>query len=184
MKFQVILSINAAAGQLPPRLNIPGAVLVPQSRPAPQLIPQSRPAPFRNNQRLAEAPPPRLRRPPIPNAAPVPIRPVVEEPEESSSPSNNNFEDEVTKLGISALQTAVRQAITPEEETTRPVHFRPERPVPVLRQDIRENLPSPRQEQRENIPRPLLRQEVRDEDAPVRQQPIRHQQQVRSTNDI
>lgn len=132
-----------------------------------------------------DGPPPRLRRP-IPNN-PAPIRPVVEEPEEEPTPINNNsnFDEEVNQLGLSVLQSAIRQAAEPEEETTRPVHFRPERPVPVLRHDIRENVPQHqtpipvlRQQQRENIPRPLIRQEPREEvSVPVRQpQPVRHAQ--------
>jgi hypothetical protein len=174
--FQVALNSYSTRAQLPPRLNIPGAVLVAQARPAP----------FRQQRVHGDSPPPRLRRP-IPHAAPAPVRPVIEEPEESPSTpnSNNNFDDEVTKLGISALQSAVRQAANPEEEPNRPVQFRPERPIPVLRQDVRENgSPSPRpapvlrQDHRENIPRPLVRQEPR-EDLPqlVRQpQPVRHAQ--------
>ncbi|XP_063909795.1 uncharacterized protein LOC135127281 isoform X1 [Zophobas morio] len=171
----VALAVHAAA-QLPPRLNIPGAVLVGQARPAP----------FRNNRVNGDSPPPlRLRRPPPPiNAAPAPIRPVVEEPEEGpSTPSPGHFDDEVTKLGISALQSAVRQASGPEEDNQRPVHFRPERPIPVLRESIRDSAPAPRptpplrQEPRENVPRPLLRQEPREEGPPLRQpQPVRHAQ--------
>ncbi|RZC35796.1 formin-like protein 8, partial [Asbolus verrucosus] len=173
--LSVILGDHITFGQLPPRLSIPGAVLVGQARPAP----------FRQQRIHGDGGPvPRLRRP-IPNAAPAPIRPVVEEAEEPpASPANNNFDDEVSKLGISALQSAVRQAAAPEEETPRPVHFRPERPVPVLRENIREGPPPPRpapvlrQEQRENIPRQLLRQEPREDlPVPVRQpQPVRHSQ--------
>ncbi|EEZ98793.1 uncharacterized protein LOC662631 [Tribolium castaneum] len=164
----LLFFITLSSGQLPPRLNIPGAILVPQGRPAP----------FRQQRIQNEGPPPRLRRPPpITNAVPAPVRPVVEEPEEENIPINNNsnFDDEVNKLGLSVLQSAVGQAVAAPEEEQRQVHFRPERPVPVLRQDIRENVPQApvlRQEHRQSVPRPLLR-----EDVPVRQpQPVRHTQ--------
>ncbi|XP_044258102.1 pollen-specific leucine-rich repeat extensin-like protein 1 [Tribolium madens] len=153
----LLFFITLSSGQLPPRLNIPGAVLVSQGRPAP----------FRQQRPQNEGPPPRLRRPPpSPNAAPV--RPVVEEPEEENVSNNSNFDDEVNKLGISVLQSAVGQAVAqPEEEQPpRPVHFRPERPLPVLRQDIRENVPQT-PVLRQNVPRPLLREP---------QPPVRHTQ--------
>lgn len=50
---------------------------------------------------------------------------MIEENEEQS-----NFDDEVNKLGLSALHTAVRQVEEEEQVTARPVpaiQFRPER---------------------------------------------------------
>lgn len=166
--FQVISACHLTQGQLPQRLNIPGAVLLSQSRPAP----------FRQQRIQQEHIPQRPRRPAPQNAIPAPIRPVIEETEESVTATSGSFDDEVTKLGISALQNAVRQNGNFEDEAPlKPVQFRPERPIPVLRQNVREGgpvqkpLPVFRQEQKENIPKPLLRQEYRDDiSIPVRQQ--------------
>ncbi|KAI4458531.1 cuticle protein [Holotrichia oblita] len=128
-----ILSHTYAQG--PPRLNIPGAVLVSQGKPRPRI------------QQSYNDQPIRIRRP-IPNTIAAPIRetrPVVEELEEEPVQEiSSSFDDEVAKLGISSLQSAVNQAVVEDEpEPPRPVQFRPERPVPVLRQDLRE-APRPR----------------------------------------
>ncbi|KAF2900329.1 hypothetical protein ILUMI_05864, partial [Ignelater luminosus] len=114
-----IISINA---QLPPRLNIPGAVLLQPSRPGPR--------PQRPHHGPSDAPVPRLRKP-IPNALPISI-PIREEAEEDDRPS-----------------------ILDEEIA------RPERPIPVLRQDLRESPP----------PRPILRQDYEEENIPIIRQP-------------
>ncbi|KAL3277153.1 hypothetical protein HHI36_012506 [Cryptolaemus montrouzieri] len=143
----VVIYVTSINAQLPPRLSIPGAVLLPKELP------------YRQGRLLAQEPQPQiLQRPRRPNP---PIRPVIEENEDRSS----NFDDEVNKLGISALQSAVRQAEedVPVRSTPSPIQFRPERPVPVLRQDVRENYPSERPS-----PRPIARQQEYREPQPVR----------------
>lgn len=75
----------------------------------------------------------------------------------------------MNKLGLAVLQTAVRQSdeennAADTDELLRPVQFRPERPVPVLRQDIRDG-------QRGG---PVLRQELAQRPAP-RPNPPRQQ---------
>lgn len=164
--------------QTPPRLQIPGAVLLSQAKPVP----------FRQQPRLSQQPDPRIRRPSQP---PQPIRPVVEEEFENEQPQNSNtqfFDDEVAKLGLAAFQSALRQNIPQEEEEQnneppKPVQFRPERPVPVLRQDIRENVPRPAPVLRQELSRPAPppqqsrpRQEIREEIV-SRPQPARQAQQ-------
>lgn len=101
-------------------------------------------------QAFLEAAPVRTRRPYSNNAVPVrETRPVVEEVEEEPEVQQEiaNFDDEVAKLGISSLQSSIRQAqqtIEDDEEdeepqpAPKPVQFRPERPLPILRQDVRE----------------------------------------------
>ncbi|XP_019881981.2 uncharacterized protein LOC109609701 isoform X2 [Aethina tumida] len=162
--FFVVLSISEA--QLPPRLQIPGALLV-SSGPSPQRPPSA----FRQA-RLLDLPtsgpsPPRLRRPP-PNAVPLPvakeIRPVVEEPEEPVHHAQiSSFDDEVNKL---VLQSAVREAVSAEEEPEpNPVQFRPQRPVPILRENIRDSAPAPPRPVAR--PAPVLRAEQVARPAPV-----------------
>lgn len=168
---------------MPQRLQIPGAVLLQQQRPRVRI---QRPS-------LDSFPLPRARKP-IPNAIPAPIpiresvRPVVEEelPEENSA-----FENEVAKLGLSEEEEQ-------PEFQAKPVAFRPERPVPVLRTDIREPKPRPlptgnaRPLPVQNArpapvpnarpisrPAPILRQELPEEPAPIRRPPP---QQVRVCN--
>lgn len=180
--LQIVLHLSSS--QVPQRLQIPGAVLLQQPRPRVRL---QRPSPD-------SFPLPRARKP-IPNAIPAPlpiresVRPVVEEelPEENSA-----FDNEVAKLGFPASQSE-------EEETeipSKPVPFRPERPLPVLRSDIRESQPKPRPIPIANArplpiqnarpapiqnarpisrPAPVLRQELPEEPAPIRRPP---QQQV------
>lgn len=169
---------TAAPQQLPPRLQIPGALLT-----------QVKPVPYRQPRiQQSDGAPPRLRRP-NPSPPPALIRPVVEETEEVPNSSSNPspFDEEASRLGLSVLQSAVRQADN-NEEPLRPLPFRPERPVPVTRQDVRDNLTPQREriapahhttvrplEYRE--PRPIARQEIREEN---NYQVQRHpQQQVR-----
>lgn len=140
-----IISINA---QLPPRLNIPGAVLLQPSRPGPR--------PQRLHHPPSDAPVPRIRKP-IPNALPISI-PIREEADEDDRPSI--LDEEVARLSISALQAA--RIPDNEPEPPKPVPFRPERPVPVLRQDLRESPPPPR---------PILRQDYEEENIPIIRQP-------------
>lgn len=143
--YFLVLLASISYAQLPPRLNIPGAVLLNQGRPIP----------YRQQQKiLLQEPQPVLR-----VRKPIPVRPVIEENEDPPAGSGT-FEDEVSRLGLSALQSAVRQA--EEEPTTRSaqIQFRPERPIPVLREDIRENYPSPRPIQ---TARPILRQPTHEE---------------------
>lgn len=115
---------------------------------------------------------------------------MVEEEEEGPSPTSN-FDDEVNKLGISALTSAARLA-EEEEATARPspLPFRPERPVPVTRDQIRERpidsqprpAPVPRplpvlrplpSASPRPIPRPIVRQEIDDEEENIPRQPVR-----------
>lgn len=167
--------------QIPPRINIPGAILVPQ---------QARPSGFRQA-RIQEPIPisagPKRR--PIPaNALPIPVRevrPVVEETEDVGAPSTPSaFDNEVSKLGLSVLQSAISQATSEEDEIHgHPLPFRPERPIPVLRQDVRESKdyqsPRPVSLRPEVRVRPQPRQEIREEVRPVaRQPPVRQQQFV------
>lgn len=57
----------------------------------------------------------------------------------------------IYSLGISVLQSAVREAVSAEEEPEpNPVQFRPQRPVPILRENIRDSAPAP-------PPRPVAR---------------------------
>ncbi|KAF7268244.1 uncharacterized protein LOC143196668 [Rhynchophorus ferrugineus] len=142
--------------QLPPRLQIPGAVIA-----------GARPSPLRSQ----GGPGPRLRRPNVIPSAPREVRPVVEDVEEPNYPAPASaFDNEVNKLGLSVLQTAVRDAAG-EEESASPLPFRPERPVPIGRDQVREK------PQRPSPPppppsRPTIRQEFRD-DPPPRPVPVR-----------
>lgn len=92
-------------------------------------------------------------------------------------------------MGLAALQAAVQRTNVAEEqevnETPRPVQFRPERPLPVLRQDIREDPPAPipRQEPPQPPTRLNLRQQTREEFI-ARPQPTRQPQQVRASTSI
>lgn len=182
MFFQIILQLTIA--QVPPRLNIPGAVLLSQPNK-----PAYRP------QRISQPPP---NRPPPPRE---PVRPVFEEIEDnlpplpSSAASNSAsqfLDDEVNKLGLAVLQTAVRQSDednggADNDEPLRPLQFRPERPVPVLRQDIRDGQRGGAQVFRQELaqrpaPRPApQRQQFREEVAQQQQRlpPLRQVPQVR-----
>lgn len=158
--------------QVPPRLNIPGAVLLSQPNK-----PAYRP------QRISQ---PAINRPPPPRE---PVRPVFEESEENEPPQTASqfLDDEVNKLGLAVLQSAVRQNNDEENiaetEPPRPLQFRPERPLPVLRQDIRESQRGPvlRQELAQRpAPRPSPpRQQFREEVPQQRLQPLRQVPQVR-----
>ncbi|XP_044757947.1 uncharacterized protein LOC123316077 [Coccinella septempunctata] len=165
--FIAVVGVSQINAQLPPRPSIPGAVLVPQSR---QIQ-------YRQGRLLQQEPQPQIsQRPRRPNQT---VRPVIEESEEQS-----NFDDEVNKLGLSALHTAVRQAEEEEHATARPaqsIQFRPERPLPLLRQDVRDNYPAERPS-----PRPVARQQEYREPQQARvpqrqpQQQIRPQQRIAS----
>ncbi|XP_019769469.2 phosphatase and actin regulator 4-B isoform X2 [Dendroctonus ponderosae] len=154
----LVICLSYTTSQVPPRLQIPGA------------IPVGRPAPFRTQ----SAPPSvRLRRPnAIPSAARE-VRPVVEEIEEPNYPQpspTSAFDDEVNKLGLS-LQSGARDD---DEDRATPLPFRPERPVPIAREQIRDKPLISRPSA--PPPRPVLRQEFRDEPQPIRQQaPVRQQ---------
>lgn len=90
----------------------------------------------------------------------------------------------MAKFGITSLQSAVSQSANEEEsEPSKPVQFRPERPVPVLRQDLRDS-PKPRPQPRpapisaarpaplyrDNLVnvRPAPKAEYREENIPIR----------------
>lgn len=139
-RFQATLT-NA---QIPQRLTIPGAVLIPQSKPS--LYRQQR------IQALVDSisPPQQRTRP---NTLSVPtVRPVFEEAEEDvdGSKPGSILDAEVARLSQFAHHGIPRQQpIELEPEPTKPLVFRPERPLPILRQDIRD----------------------RDDEAPVRTQP-------------
>lgn len=150
------LYLCCTTAQVPQRLQISGALLA-SSRPV--LRPQAGPAP-------------RLRRPNAISSGPREVRPVVEDVEEPNYPqaATSAFDDEVNKLGLSVLQGAIRDA--PEEEAApSPLAFRPERPVPIAREQIREKitrpapLPPP--------PRPAVRQDFREEAPAPRPAPVR-----------
>nr|XP_022909112.1 ras GTPase-activating protein-binding protein 1-like isoform X2 [Onthophagus taurus] len=194
-----ITILYKTTAQVPPRLAIPGAVLVTsqQSRPV-----QSRPRP--SQQTFQDIP---IRRKTSFNAIPSPTRetrPVIEESEDIPQPFSSTFEAEVAKLGLSSLQSGIGQAVSSaeeeeEEEPQRAVAFRPERPVPVSREDIRApSRPAPLPQQRpvqiaqqrpatptrqaplfrESIVnvRQQIRQESRDEEENI---PIRRPQPIR-----
>ncbi|XP_074029009.1 uncharacterized protein isoform X2 [Leptinotarsa decemlineata] len=190
-RFKLIL-LQLSLGQLPPRFQVPGALLVQGARPAPQRQQRINAADFI----------PRPRRPHQPPSPPREVKPVVEEEQENYPQSIGSFDDEVNKLSIPAISAGVRQA-EEEEPTLRPspLPFRPERPIPVTRDQIRERpveLPSSRpvirQEPRPLPPitqsrpkpiRPVVRQELDEDDddfsnIPTRQQSrpkVRPQQQ-------
>ncbi|XP_019769468.2 uncharacterized protein LOC109543958 isoform X1 [Dendroctonus ponderosae] len=163
----LVICLSYTTSQVPPRLQIPGA------------IPVGRPAPFRTQ----SAPPSvRLRRPnAIPSAARE-VRPVVEEIEEPNYPQpspTSAFDDEVNKLGLS-LQSGARDDDEAyrnrggQSDRATPLPFRPERPVPIAREQIRDKPLISRPSA--PPPRPVLRQEFRDEPQPIRQQaPVRQQ---------
>lgn len=125
--FQVTLT-NA---QIPQRLTIPAAVLIPQSKPS--IYRQQR------IQALVDSiGPPQQRTRPNTLSAPT-ERPVFEEVEESvdSSKHGSVLDEEVARLGQFALHNVARQQpIDVEPEPPKP--FRPERPLPIMRQGIRD----------------------------------------------
>ncbi|CAH1961566.1 unnamed protein product [Acanthoscelides obtectus] len=186
--------------QVPPRLHIPGAVLVGNY---PAALP-----PITRRLDGGGGPPPRLRRPPPPQNLPPlrEVRPVTEEDEDNYAPPSQSiasFDSEVNKLSESALASAVRQAEDDEQHSQRPqqvqVQFRPEKPIPVTRDQIREKqspldlpifrpqqqrpAPNQRQEQQQRPVsrppppprpvRPVVRQEIDDEEENVPRQQTR-----------
>ncbi|VEN54958.1 unnamed protein product [Callosobruchus maculatus] len=186
--------------QVPPRLHIPGAVLVGNY---PTALP-----PITRRLDGGGGPPPRLRRPPPPQNLPPlrEVRPVTEEEEDNYAPPSQSiasFDAEVNKLSESALASAVRQAEDQEQQTQRPqqqVQFRPEKPIPVTRDQIREKpspldlpvfrpqqrpIPIQRQEQQQRPIarppppprpiRPIVRQEIDDEEENIPRQHTRQQ---------
>lgn len=162
--FLFVICLAFVNAQVPPRLQIPGALLAAGARPPPP--------------RTQNVVPRRLSRPTA--FTPREIRPVSEEIEEpnypsvSPSPASSAFDDEVNKLGFSLQNLAREEA---EEERQTPLQFRPERPVPIGRDQIREK----NQQSRPSAPpqlisRPALRQEIREDPVPVRQ--VQQRQQV------
>ncbi|XP_060526518.1 uncharacterized protein LOC132702104 isoform X2 [Cylas formicarius] len=143
--FLVIFASYVAA-QIPPRLQIPGALLTSTG----------------GGPRAA----PRLRRPnTISNAREV--RPVTEDFDEAPNypSSSSSFDDEVNKLVLSSVRDNQQE----QDDRPAPLPFRPERPVPVAREQIREKprpLPPPRN---------VIRQDLRDSEPVIRQAPIRTQ---------
>lgn len=194
----IIAAIDALVlAQIPQRLQIPGAVLLqsqeplarpvvyrPQTRVQQSLLETPRTRYFTNSSPRVRSRPPALQAP----ANTIPIRPVVEEQEEDYPPQpvrTSFLDDEVARLGLNALQSAVQQA---DEEDERPL---PVRPIPILRQDIREQpqlRPISRQQQTEitrpapilrPIERPVIRQELKQEQLyQTRPAPIQRQQEV------
>lgn len=185
---------------MPQRLQIPGALLLQQARPRARI---QRP---QQQQQFDPSQLPRIRRP-IQNAIPVPlpqpirepVRPVVEEVDDHTETSI--FDNEVAKLSLSSAQSISQEEI--EEEQPRPVAFRPERPVPLLRSDIRDaprpvarpapipipnarlvpisnprpapvqntrpvQVSNPRPAPVQRPARPILRQELEEENIPIR----------------
>lgn len=149
---------------MPQRLQIPGAVLLQQPRPRARI--QQRPQQQQIDPSQLQ---PRLRRP-ISNAIPAPIplretvRPVVEDVEEQTETSS--FENEVARFALAAAQSnAAEEEEFIEEEQPRQVAFRPERPVPILREDIRQPLPQ------RPVARPAPVQSARPAPIPTRQGP-------------
>ncbi|XP_050303489.1 uncharacterized protein LOC126741181 [Anthonomus grandis grandis] len=150
--------------QIPPRLQIPGAIPVGGARPAP----------FRPQNALS-AGGPRLRRPNVLQSSSREVRPVVEEVEEPNypvqapvaRPTVSAFDEEVSRLAQQSL----------EEEEERPVPFRPERPVPIARDQIREK-PIQSRPPPPAPTRAITRQESRNDPPPVtRQVPVRQAQE-------
>lgn len=123
-RFQATLT-NA---QIPQRLTIPGAVLIPQSKPS--IYRQQRIQALVNS---ISSPQQRTRL----NTLLVPtVRPVFEEAEESvdSSKPESVLDVEVARLSQLALHNIARQQPVEVE----PLLFRPETPLPTLRQHIRD----------------------------------------------
>ncbi|XP_018329071.1 uncharacterized protein LOC108739591 [Agrilus planipennis] len=156
------------SSQGPPRLSIPGAVLVDGPRPR------------RIQAQLQNAAPIPFRRKAIPNALPPPqreVRPVFEEREEVDEPRGSILDEEVARLTSSALNS-IRQTQENEQEQEeriepqRPLAFRPERPLPVTRDNVREPIQRPQQPIRQEAPRPIARPSP-----PIRQQAVREQYQ-------
>jgi len=147
-----VIYITHTYAQYPQRVQIPGAVLV---QPAPRQQSQSQ---FTSGFQPIPA---RVRsRPIIPNAIPIAVpvrevRPVIEEPEDNEQPNlKSRFDEEVARYGLGAFQSNVPQQIDDEP--------RPERPLPVLREDIRDS-PRPIPVFRPETPRPVIRQELKQE---------------------
>ncbi|KAL1510038.1 hypothetical protein ABEB36_004694 [Hypothenemus hampei] len=143
--FILITLFSSVLSQIPTRIQVPGAISLGATRPGPRKFQSS---------------------------GPREVRPVVEDIEEPNYPSprpltTSFLDDEVNKLGL-----ALQEVREEQEDRFPSVPFRPERPVPVLREQIRDK-PRPTPTQR---PIPILRQETREDFAPVRSQtPVRQQ---------
>uniref|UniRef100_A0A6P7F3F3 Tyrosine-protein phosphatase non-receptor type 23-like n=1 Tax=Diabrotica virgifera virgifera TaxID=50390 RepID=A0A6P7F3F3_DIAVI len=174
--FVTVISLSNA--QFPPRLQIPGALPV---------LDNSRSFQIRQQRLNAQDFVPKPRRPnPIPARE---IRPVIEEEQDnypSAQPqpqsSLSSFDAEVNKLSIPALASAVRQSDLDEPNLRpSPLPFRPEKPIPILRDQIREK-PQPSLRpvaQSRPAPRPIrpvVRQEIDiDDEENIPRQPVRQQ---------
>ncbi|XP_066145476.1 uncharacterized protein [Euwallacea fornicatus] len=160
--FFFVIYVSYAASQLPQRFQVPGALPI-----------GTRPAPLRT-QSISPA---RLRRPTPTLSSGREVRPVIEDIEEPNYPSispspTSAFDEEVNKLGLS-LQSIARED---EEERQTPLPFRPERPVPIIRDQIRDKPLLSRPSAPPPLPtRAVIRQDIRDDPVPLRQTPVRQQ---------
>ena len=130
--------------QLPPRIAVPGAILVQPNRPQPL-----RPHRISNQDNIPLAV--RVRKP-IPNALPISI-PIREETDEDQ---NLDIDDD---LGRPNIPSGIRQ-FAEEEIAPKPIQFRPERPIPLLAN------PAPRPNLRQLEDDGPIRQPVRHLPAP------------------
>ncbi|KAF5273454.1 hypothetical protein FQA39_LY07471 [Lamprigera yunnana] len=139
----IVLELFYAEAQLPPRLNVPGAILLPSNRPQ-----SLRPQRILNQDNV---PLPIRVRKPAPNALPISI-PIREDSEEEGR--SIDLEEEPGRLNVSPLQSSLKQLNDNDDvPLPKPIQFRPERPAlpPALRQNYREL---------DNEP-PVIRQAVR-----------------------
>ncbi|KAK4883022.1 hypothetical protein RN001_006341 [Aquatica leii] len=125
----VVLELFIVEAQLPPRLNIPGAILLPSNRPQPIrpqriLNPDNVPLPIRV-------------RKPIPNVLPISI-PIREEPEDDNR--SIELDEDSGRLSVSSLQSSLKQSSDDDTPFPKPIQFRPERPVPILPVPVRQSL--------------------------------------------
>ncbi|KAK5650328.1 hypothetical protein RI129_001357 [Pyrocoelia pectoralis] len=139
----VVLTFLLAEAQLPPRINVPGAILVQPNRPQ-----QLRSQRVLNHDNIPLAV--RVRKP-IANALPISI-PIREETEDDQ---NLDIDDDLGRPNIPSLPPSFKQ-FHDDEPPLKPIQFRPERPIPI---------PS------NPAPRPNLRH--LEDDAPVFRQPSR-----------
>ncbi|KAF5301568.1 hypothetical protein FQR65_LT08873 [Abscondita terminalis] len=158
----VVLELVVVKAQLPPRINIPGAILLPSNRQLPLktqrlLNPDNVPLPIRV-------------RKPVPNVLPISI-PIREEPEEDSR--SIEYEEDSGRLNIPSIQSSLKQSSDDEVSLPKPIQFRPERPVlPIpVRQTLRQLDEEP----------PALRQQVRQPPSQApQQQPNRQKVRVQA----
>ncbi|XP_057659070.1 uncharacterized protein LOC130895653 [Diorhabda carinulata] len=164
----LVITINSSIAQIPPRLQIPGAQFVGDGSRSFQL----------KQQRLnAQDFIPRPRRP---QAPPREIRPVVEEEQDnypSSQQSLSSFDAEVNKLSIPALSTPIGTDSDDGDQPTlrpTPLSFRPEKPIPVLREQIREKTSDFSAARPSQVP--VLRPSVQSRPAPRPIRPVVRQE--------